>query len=378
MRSYSKSAAFKAPALLLGVLLAAAAPADLVRLKNGNTLEGLVQFENDAEIVLEVGFGTLTLPKASVAAIERATAAAAQALQKTWQRQNILHERYTPAGWADVQQELLTLQGRHGATLQAYRRLAELQQKIKREEQELRQVQDQEIALNKQLSLSPGTNRGTVKTYNDSVAKLHGLHASILESYENTERNLADVDQCRRELASYTAAVMLFAERFKARKQQVAGAEDPEAVAAFLAAVEAQLGVYLAEIKQVRLPFQRDKNRVEVTAKLNGAVEGRLVVDTGSSTLCISEALAQKLHLARNTAEVQTTLADGSTRKARAVLLDSVEVEGVRVDHVVTLIMPQSPAPGVDGLLGMSFLMECNVRMDPASGALSLQRFAPP
>jgi|GEM_PF-3476039 len=378
MRRYSKSAAFKTPALLLGVLLAAAAPADLVRLKNGNTLEGVVKSESDTEVVLEVGFGTMTLPKASVAAIERATAPAAQALQKTWQQKNILHERYTPAGWADMQQELLTLQGRHGAALQAYRRLTDLQQKIKRAEQELRQAEDQEIALNKQLSRSPGTNRGAVKTYNDSVAKLHGLHANVLELYNNTEKQLTDLDQCRRDLASYTAAVMAFAERFKGRKQQAAGAEDPQAVAAFLAAVEAQLGAYLAEIKQVRLPFQRDKNRVEVTAKLNGAVEGRLVVDTGASALCISEALAQKLHLARNTAEVQTTLADGSTRKARAVLLDSVEIEGVRVDHVVTLIMPQSPAPGVDGLLGMSFLMECNIRMDPASGGLSLQRFAPP
>ena len=378
MRRFSRAAWLKAPVLWLSAFLAAATPADLVRLKNGNTLEGIVTSESGTEIVLEVGFGTLTLPKTSVAAIERAAAASAQTLRKSWRQQNILHARYTPPGLADVQQELMTLQGQHGAALQNHRRLTDLQQAIKREEQELQQWQDQEIALNKQLSRSPDTSRGAVKAYNDGVAKLHGLHASILELNKNNEKHLADMERCRRDLASYPTAVLAFAERVKARKQQGAGADDPQAVAAFFTAVDAQLNAYLAEIKQVRIPYQRDKNRVEVIAKLNGVVEGRFVVDTGASAMCISEALAQRLNLTRNLGEVQTTLADGSTRTARAALLNSVAIEGVRVEHVVTLIMPQSPAPGVDGLLGMSFLMECNIRLDPASGVLSLHRFAPP
>ncbi|MCX6996381.1 MAG: retropepsin-like aspartic protease [Kiritimatiellaeota bacterium] len=378
MKSFAKSALFKTPVLALVVLLAAAAPADLVRLKNGNALEGVVKSESATEVVLEIGFGTMTLPKASVAAIERAGAQPAQALQKTWQQQNILHERYAPHGLADVQQELLKLQGQHGAALQTHRRMTELQQKMRQEEQELRQGQDQEIALNKQLSRSPGSSRGAVKAYNDGVARLHGLHARILELYKNTEKHQSDMAQGQRELAAYTAAVFAFAERVQGRKRQGAGADEPQAVAAFFAAVDAQLAAYRSEIQQVRIPYQRDKSRMEVTATLNGAVEGRFVVDTGASAMCISEALAQKLNLTRNATEVQTSLADGSTRKARAVLLNSVEIEGVRVARVMTLIMPRGPAPGVDGLLGMSFLSGCNLRMDPASGELRLQRFAPP
>jgi len=378
MSRFGNTTAFQARVALLLALLSAAAAADQVRLKNGNTLEGIIRSETPTGVVLEVEFGTLTLSKDGIAAIERAGAPTKQALQQAWQQQNILHERYTPPGLADLQRDLMTLQGQHGAAAQAYRRLAELQQGFQREEQELRQAQDQEIALNKQLSRSPGTSRSAVRAYNDAVARLHGLQASLLELGKSADRHLADMDQCRRELASYTTALLMFAERAKARQQQGPGGDDPQAVAAFFAALNTRLQAYLAEIKQVRLPVRRDLNRVEVTARLNGTVEGRFVVDTGATTLCISEALAQKLHLARGAGEVQATMADGSLRKARAALLDSVEIEGVRVSHVVTVILPQPPAPGVDGLLGMSFLMECNVRLDPATGGLTLQRFAPP
>ncbi|MCX7008558.1 MAG: retropepsin-like aspartic protease, partial [Kiritimatiellaeota bacterium] len=131
-------------------------------------------------------------------------------------------------------------------------------------------------------------------------------------------------------------------------------------------------------IKQTPLPYQDDQRRVVVKARLNGLVDGTFVVDTGATSVCISEDLARRLHLELGPTEIPVMLADGSTRKARPVLLHSVEVGGVRVERVAALVLPQNPGGGLDGLLGMSFLMEFNVRLDPASHTLLLNRFAPP
>jgi predicted aspartyl protease len=59
------------------------------------------------------------------------------------------------------------------------------------------------------------------------------------------------------------------------------------------------------------------------------------------------------------------------------VILRSVEVEDARVENVVAVIMPAHPAAGIEGLLGMSFLMEFNVQLDPVAQTLTLNRFAP-
>jgi len=57
------------PAAVLA-LLAIPAAADVVRLHDGSTIEGVVREEGD-EVVLEMGDGGCRLPKSSVASIER-------------------------------------------------------------------------------------------------------------------------------------------------------------------------------------------------------------------------------------------------------------------------------------------------------------------
>jgi len=75
--------------------------------------------------------------------------------------------------------------------------------------------------------------------------------------------------------------------------------------------------------------------------------------------------------------ETTVTLADGSRVTAKPVMLDSMQVGDARVEQVPAMVLPNSPAPGMDGLLGMSFLQEFSIHFDAANQRLILQRFRP-
>jgi clan AA aspartic protease (TIGR02281 family) len=362
---------------LLVVATALVVRADILQLKNGHRMEGIIHSETATEYQLDIGFGTVAVPKAQVAGVERASAAAHKQLEQERQRKYILHEDYAPPGQQDLAQALQALEDQRVAALQARRRIVELQHALTRATQELQQLQEQERQVASRVQLPAQPTREAVDQYNCAVAELNALRARMLV-LTATPREKADaMDQSRRTIAQYTTALFTFTHRVKQRQPHGSGTDTPPLVADFFAELHARLMAYQGEIKQVRLPYQADKRQVVVKARLNGQVEGRFIVDTGATTMTITEELARRLHLPPSPHEAQVALADGSTRKTRSVILRSVEVEDARVENVVAVIMPAHPAAGIEGLLGMSFLMEFNVQLDPVAQTLTLNRFAP-
>ena len=70
-------------------------------------------------------------------------------------------------------------------------------------------------------------------------------------------------------------------------------------------------------------------------------------------------------------------LADGSQVEGHHVVLRSLAVGDAREENVDAVVIPRPPSPGVDGLLGMSFLGNFVVSLDGAGGELVLRRFEP-
>jgi len=108
-----------------------------------------------------------------------------------------------------------------------------------------------------------------------------------------------------------------------------------------------------------------------VDVMINGRIPGKFVVDTGASSVTISEELGRKV--SRNLSslpklEVQT---GGGTVDSPLLLLDSLQVGTAKVNKVeanVNKFMGQ----GFDGLLGMSFLGDFQVQVDSNDDALIL------
>ncbi len=116
-------------------------------------------------------------------------------------------------------------------------------------------------------------------------------------------------------------------------------------------------------------PLTRKGNVLLLQATINGQ-RGTFVFDTGATFVSLSKTFAQKaaieieensvVHL--NTANGPTTARRG---RARTVALKSIAAENVPV--VVQTDGTKGYGPGVDGLLGMSFLSRFHVTMDGKS-----------
>jgi len=347
----------------LGVWLAVAGlvQADEVRLRDGSILKGHIISENSEQVMVSVGGSTLTVHRSEVTTLHHTPT-----LPTSKASTNLVAPQGATAELS-VGLERLALQ--HAVAMQTLHRMQTLLQTLNRLQQEIKQLEDQELTLTKQLSRPPGTHRSAVQTYNNTAAKLNGIRAQLLERYKKPQEQLSAIEQCRRELATYTAAVLDFGVQLQAK--QALGTDTA------LATIEKRFGFFRSEIRQIQLPYAQNRNRVEVTARVNDSTDGQFIVDTGATTISISEALATKLNLQLGRKNIDVAMADGTTRKAQITLLNVVEIQGVRVDHVLALILPASPAPGVDGLLGMNFLMGFNVRLDPAANRMILNHFAP-
>ncbi len=107
------------------------------------------------------------------------------------------------------------------------------------------------------------------------------------------------------------------------------------------------------------------------TAKINGKLSGRFVVDTGATFVALGPKFAKKLGLSYETwPSVEMHTAAGK-RKARSGILDEVEIEGVRASRIEVVVCEEEVGP-IDGLLGLSFLGRFLVNLDTAKGRLEI------
>jgi clan AA aspartic protease (TIGR02281 family) len=124
---------------------------------------------------------------------------------------------------------------------------------------------------------------------------------------------------------------------------------DPEMIR-----LEAANGVWLAEVT------------------LNGTRRARFVVDTGATACTISPALAEELGITipDDAPVIQVVTMNGRT-EGRLVALDSLRVGEVEATDVPTVVQPLDP--GIDGILGNTFLSRYAVTLDAQRRLLYLR-----
>ncbi len=126
-----------------------------------------------------------------------------------------------------------------------------------------------------------------------------------------------------------------------------------------------------------KVSFVNEEGHLFADALLNGGVQARLLLDTGSSLVVLSRDMAVKLGLKRQeSSPLVLKVADGRKLKAALVMLDSVKIQGVEARNVQAAILSDEvDDPNFkDGLLGMSFLKKFNFTVDYTNRRLTLAR----
>jgi clan AA aspartic protease (TIGR02281 family) len=343
--------------------------ADLITLKNGGMIEGTIINQDSVSVTIEMDFGRTEMERSEIASISRSVLrsgpegmpSSASAIQPRWKE------------IADSLGTVIALRGQ----AQAWLREQRAQQ---------REIVAREAALNKD-DLLFARMKDTLDTrgetmpmfyYNSLIKRLNQLAADI------AGRRQALIEMQRRHenrtanpyLTSYLESLARIEVYIQQEKTSLARAGLSPQEQEFFTATADRIAQLERDVETTSVTAVHRGSGIIVTARINGKLDGQYIFDTGAGVVTLSTRFARRLGIViEGLHESNAILADGKRVKAKNVVLESMEVNGAEVRDVPAMILDKEPSPGVDGLLGMSFLGNFLMVVDNTAGTITLKRF---
>jgi clan AA aspartic protease (TIGR02281 family) len=356
--------------LACAVLAAASARADTIYLANGNTMKGVVVSRSRSEIVLDIGYGTVTLAPSDVVKIVRGSAQGPEAAADM-RRAGFESGEKVPKGAEELDA--------------VYRRVEALREKALDAKTQSQALEDERREIEERLPASKEHFRDAAaelarlnpnidpRGYNNAIADANATGAGI-------QADSVRLEQIAQERGALDGQTHLYLEAWReldaavrgdAAKRLAAGSKDQKDFAAWVAGESKAMA---ADFRKDTVASEAHGNALIVKVLVNGRETGRFLVDTGASTTLIYKGFAARLALGPDAAiaKAKSRVADGRQIDGDVVRLASMEVGRSRVDGSLAVVVPVDQ-PEIDGLLGMSFLSRFVVRVDTANNRLVLE-----
>lgn len=109
-----------------------------------------------------------------------------------------------------------------------------------------------------------------------------------------------------------------------------------------------------------------------VSVVINGKHKGLFVLDTGASTIALSQSFADKINNLEEMGTVTTATANGLAN-AKLSQIQKLQLKGISAQNLDVLVLNKDLGKNIDGLLGMNFLSRFNMQMDSSKGSISLK-----
>lgn len=352
--------------------------ADTILLKNGRSMEGIITKETGTTIVLDVGVGAVTLKKSQIKSIAKSDAAAKSKIEEDWKKHFFTHGKYAPKGFEDLSAAFNGLEKQRQDAIASAKNALQLKAGIAGLEADLKVLAKEYVALSAQLLALPPLDRNSatsVEDYNNIVGRKNAIASSITLKEDTLKQTSEQVDAEMKKTADYMQALEQFRTSFTGRMARETITTND---ATFFAEIDARLKWYSAEIQRFDVTFEDEGHSMIVDVRINDTATGRFVVDTGASVVSLSRAMASRLNLElASDRAVRVTVADGRSVAAYPVVLNSVQTGNARAQNIAAVILDAEPSPGVDGLLGLTFLREFDFHFDAKGHRLELSGFRP-
>ncbi|MCI0655335.1 MAG: TIGR02281 family clan AA aspartic protease [Methylococcaceae bacterium] len=349
--------------------------ADTVVLKNGKKFEGIVKKETPAIVTVDIGLGTISFNRDQIAKVERSEN---QVIEENWQREFFSRGKFVPDGLHDFAEKFAALESSRNTAARVRGENSRIQRRRTELFNEINSIQNEisEIAAQFQ-SVVPEKNiqkyNSLVKHQNRLASRVVLINDKLQQDYDQSAANLEIISAYMEQLADFKNELAL--KKTEAKDQvQDAGSK----TAGFFSSIEQRIEQYSTEFQQIEVPHQGAQDHMLVTVRVNDRIDGLFLLDTGATYVTLSSEMARNLGLGLSgKSNISVSLANGSSVSAQPVILDSMQAGDAKVHGVIAMVFPESPHDGVDGLLGMSFLREFTIQMDPVNKKLVFQKFAP-
>lgn len=340
---------------------------DVIHLKSGGMVEGNIISEKGGTIVVDVGFGTTSVDTADIASIERSGS----------QRQNKLKKNQpVPPILKPFMESMHNLRTLRFKAVNRKRELETLNHEIDSLEEVLEEIAGDYLTLSEDLSRTREKGIYAWREERYLISKAHGYNAVILGCRQKLKNKGSDKHRGNPTLAKYLDSLARVDMAFSAFKKSTPVKKRKDIQPA-LTEIEKDLIQFKAEfeIAAIDVTFIGG-NHIIVPVSINDKRPVPLLMDTGASSVTLSRSIARRLGINWSSGkEIEVTLANGEKTKGNSVTLRSVSVEGFRADNVRATILEKPPAPGIEGLLGMSYLDRFMLRIDAVNKKLVLKDF---
>lgn len=349
--------------LILAVLCCARA--DTVYLENGNKLEGTITAQNKGEITLDIGYGTVTVKRSDILRIKRAK------LQSgTIERREFESGHRVPEGAEKLNELYQEASRQREGVLDMKSRLQSFEDASNEAIDELPRLRENYETASDRLKALSTNSPG----YNAAVEELNGIRNQMVIDQNRIDDATAQRREGQKNIQRYSDAFHALDDALNLKENLALARASRGWQAQYFAWLRRELHAMSGEFSQEAVETVTKGGHVIVQAMLNGRVPARLLVDTGASISVLYPSVADELGLSKvpDIGKANIVLGDGHTVQARVVRLDTIAVGRSWVMGSNVALVP-TPAPGIDGLLGMSFLQNFIVRVDSANGRLILE-----
>lgn len=351
--------------------------ADSVKLKNDGTLNGVIKEEDETSITLAIGMGTMKIRKSEIESIRKAGEKENDAMESGFRKKGIERGTFVPPGMEDLAQKLREVFGGRKSVDNAQHRMDSLKEEIEADSKKFKSLRANFETKNSQIrGMDP---KSDVLRYNKLITELNMTSVELSTLSEELDKLNPRLPEYQRDywkaITDYGNDIgdfRLYLEK-QAAETKKRGMTDDESL--YLETVRKSLAELEKDLIKDTVAVSKSKYGMTVKAVLNGEVTCLLVVDTGAAVVAISKKIAGRLEINPDDSveDVQFTLADGSLIKSKVIRIKSVTVGNSTVYDVAAAVIDNPPGPGIDGLLGMSFLNNFNIKMDIANENLILE-----
>ena len=124
--------------------------------------------------------------------------------------------------------------------------------------------------------------------------------------------------------------------------------------------------------------YEGNAKRIIIPVTFNGSATAPMALDTGAPGLVISPRLAEELNLLNEEGTNLMVSAGGvgGTVPAIRTIMDSVQVGGAKDTFIPTTVIP-SISGAFEGLVGMDFMSNYSISIDPLKNVLVFQEIPP-